>query len=286
MPWRCGHVCKSPVAVSSSGGTTWEGGSRANSAWRRTNAFTTSSFSSGSSEQVAYTSRPPTRTNAAAAPSRDACRAAAPTAAPGDNLQRASGWRAIVPVAVHGASTRTASNAPGANGAARRSAPTTRIATPARRAVPCSRSRRARRASPATTRAPSFSNATALPPGAAHASYTRAPGGIAAKRQTRAAAGSCTTNPPSWYPGRERGGGNLAPAEPATSRRPAPNGAGSLTTPAAARRSRRTSALHRAGCRTMAGRASFHAARRAVSSSPRRSRHRRTSQAGCEDVAA
>ena len=86
----------------------------------------------------------------------------------------------MVPVAEHGASTSTAGMVPGANGADRRSATVTRIATPARRVVSSSRPMRSGRPSPATTRAPARSSITALPPGAAQASYTGVRGEIAA----------------------------------------------------------------------------------------------------------
>src|SRR5260221_3206813 len=196
--------------------------------------------------------------------------------------QRASGCRAIVRGAEEGASTSPAARASDWNGAARRSATATRIATPARCAVWPSRRTRSRRASPAITRAPPRSSATALPPGAAQASYTTVPGGIAAKRQTSAWAGSCTTKAPSAYPGNcagdgRRDAGCVAPVSTTT---PAPKGASRTPKPASVSRAWSVAASQRAGCSVRGARESFQAINCSVSLRPNCALQRSTSQRG------
>ncbi len=79
-----------------------------------TTASTTRSFSSGSSEQVEYTSRPPTASRCNAPLRIARCRAACRVSSSACSRCRISGFRASVPVPLHGTSHRIRSNSPSA----------------------------------------------------------------------------------------------------------------------------------------------------------------------------
>ena len=114
-----------------------------------------------------------------------------------DSRQRASGWRAIVPVALHGASTSTRSIVSAKTGAKRASAAAFHTYGAVRFRFCRSRSMRPSETSDART-VPYAASRAALPPGAAHASHTRAPDkGAATKSNSWRCVESCTMNPPS-----------------------------------------------------------------------------------------
>ena len=156
------------------------------------------SFSSGSMEQVEYTSRPPGRTISAAARSSARCSAPITARSLGLSRQRASGWRRKVPVPLHGTSSNTASTVPTAGN--RASATTAWTFFASTRAMFCSnRGARAGLRSHAITTDAVRASSSAFPPGAAHRSATREPGAIAAYSVTSVAPGSCTKNWPRRY---------------------------------------------------------------------------------------
>jgi hypothetical protein len=106
-PSRCGQTRTAPVPVISKGSTGNPNCSNPETA--SLNLAITCSFSSGSTEQVEYTSLPPGFTICAAFKRIRSCRAAKSSMSAGEMRQRISGLRLSVPVPVQGASTSTQS---------------------------------------------------------------------------------------------------------------------------------------------------------------------------------
>ena len=168
---------------------------------------TTFSFSSRSREQVEYTSRPPgaSRRNAAARISR--CRTACRLISSTETRCRISGFRANVPVPLHGTSQRIRSNVPSSDGNATASASTVRACAPAVARRSASTFNRRGLASVASNSAPARRRAMTkvLPPGAAQQSQTLRASGL------EAVASSATSRDPSSITGMSASSANSAP---------------------------------------------------------------------------
>ena len=106
----------------------------------------------------------------------------------------------MVPVALHGASSSTASNGTGGCHAVASAAIVSAVSRQCRR-LSVSRARRAGSRSSAVTWAPAAASCAVLPPGAAHKSPMRSPGRGASRRAGSAAAASCTQKAPCSNPG-------------------------------------------------------------------------------------
>ena len=121
--------------------------------------------------------------------------------------QRKSGWRRLMPDALHGASTKMASKGlPSHQAPLRRASPTLSSARRFKRvSVSCTRSSRVASLSNATrSSSPSSSRCAVLPPGAAQASNTRALAGKPVPHNRGAARwadASCTDTSPCAQPG-------------------------------------------------------------------------------------
>ena len=132
------------------------------------------------------------RSIAAAACSRRSCASVSARTSRGRLRCGTSGWRRIVPVALHGASSRIASNGAAATRPLRRPERPQPASCQCRRFCRSRASRDGSR-STATTAAPVAASCAVLPPGAAHRSATRSPGSHGEQ------------------PRRQRGGGILHP---------------------------------------------------------------------------
>ena len=160
----------------------------------RSTSATTCSFSSGSSEQVEYTSRPPGARRSRALERSATCRRWNSARSFGPKRQRISGFRESVPVPEHGASTRMRSKlAASGSGAVASNASRWTLVTPNRfRFVLVARSRcRWRSAAITSDCGPAARASTAvLPPGAAQRSSIDRPGPASSSRATSCEASS------------------------------------------------------------------------------------------------
>ena len=112
-----------------------------------------------------------------------------------------SGWRRIVPVALHGASSSTASNGSAGVHAAASACTTFGLQSPVPQVLPQSRQPRRVTLHRERPTAPAAASCAVLPPGAAQRSATRSPGRAASSLAGSAAAASCTQNSPRSNPG-------------------------------------------------------------------------------------
>ena len=179
---------------------------------RARKAWTWSAFSAARIEQVAYSSTPPGRSTVQVASSRRACSCSSASRSAARRCSRMSGCRRTTPVAEHGASSRIASKLKPSHQSAGKVAsaartctrpPATGSATPERRRFSSIRgSRRGSRSRASSSSSGSRSSrCTALPPGAAQASRTRAPCSGASASAACCAEPSWTETRPSPNPG-------------------------------------------------------------------------------------
>ena len=113
---------------------------------------------------------------AAAASSSLSCACVTVCTSRGRLIRATSGWRRIVPVALHGASSSTASNRSGGLQRRRVGVDHVRVQLPARQVCASAARSARRRAPPPSPPRPRRQVAPVLPPGAAHRSATRSPG--------------------------------------------------------------------------------------------------------------
>ena len=171
-------------------------GNVAYSGCRPKNASACASPSTGSSEQVANTNTPPGFTQSAARSSIALWIAARLLICLMSIRCNTSGWRRMVPVALHGASSRMASY--GAAGSQSITSAVTRSAFSwVRSRLAINRSIRRAELSSAVTVKPAADSCIVLPPGAAHKSSARLPLPSPSNRAGRLAARSCTHHAPS-----------------------------------------------------------------------------------------
>ena len=199
-------------------GNKWPGeGKSLASLWCARNACTCPSPSARKTEQVQYSRRPPGRSSGQRVARKWDWIAANCAISLSRRNQRTSGWRRTMPEAVHGASSKIASNGWPPQCVCHQScgrpasAASTWACSPKRSSVPRIRSQRSGSTSSAVTcRAASgpahSSKCAVLPPGAAHASRTRMGRSNASPSRSKGAAiwaaASCTEASPSKKPGR------------------------------------------------------------------------------------